>query len=88
VAMNGFRNKIRSFFFGKGKEDKPVIMTEFGPVTEAARLQAALNMRRNPEVLRRVVDHLAAEKGSLAAGLLEAQRRYPEAFSTEEGEDS
>lgn len=48
----------------------PVIQTEWGPVTESARLRAALNMKADPEVKARVVN-LIGEKM--------ARARYPEA---------
>lgn len=79
MSMNGFRSKVESFFLGTRKE-KPVIMTENGPVNEEMRLQAALNMRIDP-VKRIQVEQLLAKKyGSVARGLAEAKRRYPEAY--------
>jgi len=79
VAMNGFRSKVRSFFLGH-RGDKPVIMTEHGPVTESMRLQAAMNMRAKPEIKAAVEAQLAREMGNVVKGLMEARRRYPEAY--------
>jgi hypothetical protein len=77
--LKGFRSKIDSFILGFKKE-APVIQTEWGPVSEDMRLQAALNMRLNPEVRIRVEQALAKKFGSVARGLMEAKRRYPEAY--------
>jgi hypothetical protein len=63
--------------------DKPIIQTPWGATTESARAQAAKNMRDDPEVKRRVEEHLAKKLGSVAAGLMEARRLYPEAFEEE-----
>jgi hypothetical protein len=49
----------------------PVIMTEWGPVTEGARRQAALNLRDDPEKRAKVEEMVGVE---------EARRRYPEAY--------
>jgi hypothetical protein len=67
------------------RKPKPriIILTPWGPVTEGARRQAALNMRADPELRKRVEEHLVKEMGSVAEGLAEAQRRYPEAYKEE-----
>jgi hypothetical protein len=80
MAMNGFRSRVRSFFLGKSKAEKPIIMTQWGPVSESARLQAAQNMLASDELKHRVEEQLAKELGSAARGLAEARRRYPEAY--------
>lgn len=80
MAMNGFRARIQGIFFGKSSKGKPVIMTEFGPVTESARLQAALNMKNDPEVRKRVLGVLTKQLGSIAKAEIEMRRRYPEAY--------
>lgn len=49
----------------------PRIDTEWGPVTEAARKQAALNIREDAKLRARIVEML---------GEAEARRRYPEGF--------
>jgi hypothetical protein len=54
--------------FGK---KPPVIDTQWGPVTEGARKQAALNLRDDPYKLKTVIE-MVGEK--------EARRRYPESF--------
>lgn len=78
--LNGFRSRVTSFFLGT-KKDKPVIMTENGPVSESARLQAALNMKADPAIKKRVEDHFARQFGSVGRGIAEAMKRYPEAYS-------
>lgn len=60
----------------------PVIMSEWGQVTEAARLRAALNMAEDAEVKRRVEEALVRKYG-VARGLAEARRRYREAYTKE-----
>lgn len=60
--------------------EPPLIMTKWGPVTEAARLQAAMNMRANDELKHDIERRLAKEMGSAAKGIAEARRRYPEAY--------
>lgn len=85
MALNGFRSRISAFLLGKSKEDKPVIMTEFGPVNEAARLQAARNMRASDEVKYRVEQALAKEMGSAQRGIQEARKRYREAYPDLDG---
>lgn len=62
----------------------PVIMTQWGPVTEAARKRAALNMKADPNLKRRVEELLCKQMGSVAAGLIESRRRYPEVYEDEE----
>ena len=59
----------------------PVIMTQWGPVTESARFQAALNMREDPEIFARVLAIKVREcRGDEIRGLAEMKRCYPEAF--------
>lgn len=58
----------------------PLISTDWGPVTESARLQAAINMRDDPELKEKVVALLSKRLGSPKLGLAEAKRRYPEAW--------
>lgn len=53
-------------------DDKPpVIMTEHGPVTERARLQAALNIARDPALKARLISQF---------GEAILRRQYPESF--------
>jgi hypothetical protein len=80
--MRGFRSRVRSFLLGY-KGDKPVIVTPWGEVTEAARLRAALNMKEDPQKRAAVEAILAKQLGSVAKGLAEARRRYPECYSEE-----
>jgi hypothetical protein len=57
----------------------PVIMTPHGPVTEWARRQAALNMRRDPKKLAEMIERF---------GLPRLQRDFPEAFTPDEPEET
>jgi hypothetical protein len=88
--MNGFRSRVRSFFLGHRRTADnpaaPVIMTEFGPVTESARAQAARNMRDDPSKRADVEALLAKQLGSVALGVAESRRRYPEAYLENEDE--
>lgn len=79
MSLKGFRARIDSFILGFRKET-PVIQTQWGPVDESARFQAAINMLAHPEVKARVEQALAKKFGSVARGLMEAKRRYPEAY--------
>lgn len=58
----------------------PVIPTDYGPVTEWARYQGAINMRLDPDKKREVEESLATKHGSVAVGLAEARRMFPEAY--------
>ena len=59
----------------------PVIQTAWGPVTEKARLQAALNMRDDPVLRDKVLAIVIKEcGGDTFKGLLEFKRRYPEVY--------
>jgi hypothetical protein len=64
------------------KAAPPIIMTSFGPVTESARVQAAINMRLDPAKRAAVIELLAKQLygGDLALGEEEARRRFPEGF--------
>jgi DNA polymerase IIIc chi subunit len=61
------------------RKKPPVIMTEYGPVSERARVQAAANMRDSVETRKRVEAILVKQYGE-ELGLQEARRRYPEAY--------
>jgi hypothetical protein len=58
----------------------PVIDTPWGPTTESARRQAALNMKADPVLRGKVEELLMRQLGSISAGMEEARRRYPEAY--------
>lgn len=61
--------------------DPPIIMTQWGAVTESARLQAAINMREDPEVFERVLKlKLSQHGGNLDRALDDMKRCYPESF--------
>ena len=62
-------------------KERIIIMTPYGPVTEVARLTAALNMRDFPDIKARVMAMLEKEMGSPEKAEAEARRRYPEAYS-------
>lgn len=81
--LKGFRNKVKSFFLGT-RDGKPVIETEFGPVSEEARWQAAINMRNDGAVKQRVESALCKMYG-IEKGLQEARKRYPECYEDRYG---
>ena len=61
--------------------DRPVIQTAWGPVTEKARAQAAINMREDPACKSRVEAIVIREMGGdRRLGLAECRRRYFEAY--------
>jgi len=61
----------------------PVIMTEYGPVTEWARLQAARNMAADPELRARCEAAMVLKVGDLEKGLAKMRHDFPEAYSNE-----
>ena len=60
-----------------------IIETQWGPVTESARLAAAQNMAADPELRARCEEMMVKQMGSLDAGMTEMRRRYPEAYEFE-----
>lgn len=59
----------------------PIIPTQYGPVTESARLAAAMNMRGSKEIRERVEEVVVREcGGDVARGREECRRRYREAY--------
>lgn len=63
------------------RKRKPMIMTQWGPVTESARLQAALNIKADPSVRERVLELLTQQSGGdPGKGLVKMKENYPEAF--------
>ena len=63
----------------------PKIVTPFGYTTEWARKQAAMNIKADPELGKRVLDLLTKELGDVVKADAEMRRRYPEAFETTDG---
>jgi hypothetical protein len=61
----------------------PVLITDWGPVTESARLRAVSNMKEDPVCKQRVLELLCKQMGSVAKGEIEMRRRYPELFEEE-----
>ena len=57
----------------------PTIQTDYGPVSEMARRQAAENMRKDPAVRERVED-LLIEKMGVEAGQAQARWQFREAY--------
>lgn len=53
-------------------DDPILIPTQWGPVSEGARRQAAENMKNDPFLRERIIAMI---------GEAEARRRYPEAFA-------
>lgn len=63
------------------KAAPPVIPTQYGNVTESARLQAVMNMRGSREIRARVEAVVIQEcGGDVARGMAECRRRYREAY--------
>ncbi len=62
------------------KQEPIRIETIYGPVSEVARHQAALNIKDDPELKERVMDVLVRQTGSVELAEAEMRRRYPEAF--------
>jgi hypothetical protein len=58
----------------------PKIITPYGYTTEWARKQAAMNIKADPEMGKRVLDLLTRELGDVVKADAEMRRRYPEAF--------
>ena len=65
--------------FRRPRRPAPIIPTQWGPVTESARRQAAENMRCDPELRERVVRQLEGEGRPRAVAERVARERYPEA---------
>lgn len=70
-------------FIDRIRRKPPVIDTQWGPVTESARLMAAENIRRDPEVKARVEAAIAAKyyNGNLELARVHAKRVYPEGYT-------
>ena len=64
------------------RKPKPAIQipTNYGPVTESARLQGAINMRLDPDKKRAVEELFVKKHGSMAVGLIECRKQFPEAY--------
>ena len=77
TAMQYLRDTFPSVF---GVRKPPVIMTQWGPTTESWRKQAAINMKLDPDKRAAVEALLCKEMGGVAQGLVEARRRFPEAY--------
>ena len=62
------------------KKPKPEIRidTPYGPTTEWARHQAAINLRNDADLREKVIAVLAKELGSITKAEMEFRRRYPE----------
>src|SRR5271154_2529581 len=74
-----FLIKNSRLLVGDGR-NRPVIVSQYGETSEVARLAAALNMRDDEALRRKIIDMLAFKLGSRQKGEDEARRRYPEAF--------
>lgn len=69
---------------GMAQATPPIIPTQYGPVTEAARLAAAMNMRGSREIRERVEEAVIQEcGGDVTRGGWECRRRYPEAYAVD-----
>jgi hypothetical protein len=80
TAREWLKRTLPSVF---GKPAPPIIVTEWGPVTETARLQVEVNMMAEPEIKARVESMLVEREGSVEKGLAEARRRYPRVYENE-----
>ena len=83
TVRDWLRQRFPAVFGTPAPPAPPVIMTEWGPVSEPARLHAAINMRAEPDIKARVEALLVKHEGSVEKGLAEARRRYPEAYEDE-----
>jgi hypothetical protein len=65
--------------------NKPkVVLTEWGPVTESARVQAVINMKLDPAKRQAVLELLCKKMGSVSKGEMEFRERYPELYEEDE----
>lgn len=65
----------------RARPNPPIIHSPWGPVTEWARQQAAVNQRDNPVLREQIIAMIAIERSlSYEAALAEHKRRYPEAW--------
>lgn len=64
------------------------VYTEWGAVTESARVQAVINMKLDPAKRQAVLDLLCKKMGSVAKGEMEFRERYPELYEEEESSAS
>jgi hypothetical protein len=66
----------------KIRKPAPILIeTAWGPVTESARRQAAINMREDANLRLRVENLVIKEcGGDILKGQAECRRRYPEAY--------
>jgi hypothetical protein len=83
TAREWLKRTLPSVFGKPAPPEPPVIMTEWGPVTETARLQVEVNMMAEPEIKARVENMLIDREGSVEKGLAEARRRYPRVYENE-----
>lgn len=60
------------------QEAPPIINSQWGQTSEHMRLQAVANMRLDPLKRMQVEQLLIEQCGSVAKGMMEFQRRYPE----------
>lgn len=88
MSLRGFRDRIASYVLGTNRQGKPVIQTEYGPLDERARLQAAKNMRDDPVKRMEVEQYFVRRYGSHARGVAECKRRYAEAYTDKELRDA
>ena len=67
-------------WFWQKPQPPPLIMTPWGPVTESARRQAAINIGADPVLKEAVIALLMRDGRSRDEATAEARRRYPEGF--------
>ena len=64
-----------------------VVLTEWGPVSESARMQAVINMAKDPAKRQAVLELLCKQLGSVAKGEIEFRERYPELYEDSDADN-
>lgn len=84
TAMDWLRKTFPGVFVSAPVE-KPriVIMTPWGPTTESARLQGAINMKLDPVARERCEKMMIEKLGDEKLAMEEMHRRYPETYQEE-----
>jgi hypothetical protein len=65
----------------------PEIRGSYGVTAEQARLQAAHNMRVDPQVFERVLTEMKRRMGSRKKAIVQLKKMYPEVFAPRVGEE-
>lgn len=78
MNIKGFRARVRAIILGKDEQSHPIISSPNGITDERARFQAAMNIKHDPKVKERVLEHLTKETGSRAKAMEKMLKMYPE----------